>query len=496
MNKTSNSTENNFQYPKYTRKLFLGDDENNDSNPVEHNQEAAVVHNQIMQNQNPLPQNVNQYSTQYSSYIPQSPYVSNTASLPPDAYSTGTVSSQQPYHQYVAPHIPQQSYMNNSYIQYPPVSQMPNTPNYVQMMSMMQQQIPNHQQYTPTTSLRLKKQGVSLDDYDESDGEVKESSEKKNFNETKTALQRAKPVPYAKNKRPDTNTNNRNSGKNHKKPVISYEDNYIRPSNKTSQKVAKKVISNKEVKSNSFADKYKKMMERKEQDNEENTQPQVKTLEQNGYSSDSDAPPEELKIEKPKNKATVEGEKLESLKQDNELNSAEEEDEENVTNENPSDLPTFIPGTAISLTSEEDIKDWQQQRRINWLLKVSNKKNLHNSILAQPENFKDSTDEQVQKFIKFQKDNNLTMNVQEKQKNTFREFGKIRETVKKMFQQIDKDNHQNNSTANIASMKMFKIEEQQDNLKILPFIKLLGDLKKLDYKLTDMEKEKLFGNKK
>ena len=556
MNNFDSNTDKNFQYPKYTRKLFLADDENNefiDQNhqPPEQQQPDLTQGQQVESNNNSnsiLPPNINQYQTPYPPYNQQSPYASNTTSMQPTSYYNNiSMPPQQAYQ----PFIQQPPYMPNQYMPLvPPVNQMQPTPNYVQMMALLQQQqqqqqiSQNKQEYSTNSSLTLKKQGVSLEDYNESDDDddtAKEKLlEKNNNDDNNNFSKQSKLVPYGKNKRSERDISN---NKRYKKPVISYEDNYMRPAFKNVQKVNKNVDVKKEIKANTFADKYKKMLEQKETKKEENNikkeennmrkedeekkdgelqnivsieqKPQIEPVEIDTHisESDSDSPPEEVKIEKKIEKEPVikentikkeeeevkiEKENVEEEK-DHDIDDDDDGDEEendNLDLQNSTPVPTFIPGTTISLTSDEDIQKWQQQRKINWLLKVSNKKKLHNEILANPENFKDSTDEEVKKFIQFQKENNLTVKMEEQQKNTFKEFGKIKETVKKMFQQIEKDDHQNNSTANIASMKIFKMEEQEDNLKVLPFIKLLGDLGKLEYKLTDVEKEKLFGYKK
>ena len=551
MNNSDSNTDKNFQYPKYTRKLFLADDENKefiDQNHQPQQQQPDMIQGQQVESNNNsnsiLPPNINQYQTPYPPYNQQSPYASNTASMHPTSYYNNI---NMPPPQAYQPFI-QQPYMPNQYMPLvPPVNQMQPTPNYVQMMALLQQQqqqqqqiSQNKQEYSTNSSLTLKKQGVSLEDYNESDDDDNTSKEKlsenNNNEDNKNFSKQSKLVPYGKNKRSERDISN---NKRYKKPVISYEDNYMRPAFKNVQKVTKSVDVNKEIKANTFADKYKKMLEQKESkkdeinikkedevkknDEEQNAvsieqKPKAEPIEVNTHvsESDSDSPPEEVKIEKKVEKEPVikqntikKEEKNEKEKEnvaeekDHDIDVEEEEEDdddeeknENLDLQNKTPVPTFIPGTTISLTSDEDIQKWQQQRKINWLLKVSNKKKLHNEILANPENFKDSTDEEVKKFIQFQKENNLTVKMEEQQKNTFKEFGKIKETVKKMFQQIEKDDHQNNSTANIASMKIFKMEEQEDNLKVLPFIKLLGDLGKLEYKLTDVEKEKLFGYKK
>ena len=551
MNNSDSNTDKNFQYPKYTRKLFLADDENKefiDQNHQPQQQQPDMIQGQQVESNNNsnsiLPPNINQYQTPYPPYNQQSPYASNTASMQPTSYYNNiNMPPQQAYQPFI-----QQPYMPNQYMPLvPPVNQMQPTPNYVQMMALLQQQqqqqqqiSQNKQEYSTNSSLTLKKQGVSLEDYNESDDDDNTSKEKlsenNNNEDNKNFSKQSKLVPYGKNKRSERDISN---NKRYKKPVISYEDNYMRPAFKNVQKVTKSVDVNKEIKANTFADKYKKMLEQKESkkdeinikkedevkknDEEQNAvsieqKPKAEPIEVNTHvsESDSDSPPEEVKIEKKVEKEPVikqntikKEEKNEKEKEnvaeekDHDIDVEEEEEDdddeeknENLDLQNKTPVPTFIPGTTISLTSDEDIQKWQQQRKINWLLKVSNKKKLHNEILANPENFKDSTDEEVKKFIQFQKENNLTVKMEEQQKNTFKEFGKIKETVKKMFQQIEKDDHQNNSTANIASMKIFKMEEQEDNLKVLPFIKLLGDLGKLEYKLTDVEKEKLFGYKK
>ncbi|XBW34889.1 hypothetical protein QEN19_000453 [Hanseniaspora menglaensis] len=532
MNTNTNKTENNFQYPKYTRKLFLADDDESTKIPVNqqqqlnyHHQEPAMRSytndNQLILGAAAVSPKVNDNQYQNMIYNTQSPYLSNTPSMPHISNYGNHLMPQQTYQQgYMQPQY-QENYIQNQYIQYPQVSGMQMAPNYVQMMALLQQQqqqlVQQHPDKFPIkTSLKLKQQGVSLDDYNDSDQDLEEKILSKEENKSESVKQ-IKPVPYGKNKRSDSSNHNEGQGKNYKKPVISYEDNYVRPSYKTDKKVQKSAPIIKDVKANSFAAKYQNMLQKKEDNTfvAQNSSQNNKAIISIESDSDSDAPPEEVKIEKKQHNITTVDNESEVTKHETQNIMNESEDAFDKTNtgelvkteedsnddddldEEESKISTkFIAGTGISLTSATEIKDWQQQRRINWLLKVSNKKQLHNEILANPESFMSSTDEEVQKFIQFQKDNNLTAETENKHRNTFKEFGKIKETVKKMFQQIEKDDHQNSSTANIASMKMIKLEEQKENVSVLPFIKLLGDLQKLDYKLTEMEKEKLFGYKK
>lgn len=501
------NNDTSFQYPKYTRKLFVQDDEtkqveseNKTTNDVNIKSESPnntpslnqnSIANQLYQ-QNPPQIPANQMSNQYYSYqnMHYTPpnnmgYINNPNNVPNQMYMY-----QQPM-SYMQ-QMPQQVYQP-----YPMVPTQIQPPNYVELMKAMhqpqsqymnQQVLMNGGSYNQNMlnvqksqqvdiSAKLTKRGASLDDYEDAE----ESSN----------------IPY-KNKKQEHHENNktkkakvRDSQTKHK-PVISYEDTYFTPKPKSTGKVAK--VSAPKVKSNSFADKYKKLIGKKEN---------VEALE--SKSSDSDSAPEEIKIEKKVTLLPVVEKLNESVttlpvidKVETVLEPADKEESSSDDSENDEDeeqKTQFIQGTGISLESEEDIKKWQEQRRINWMLKVSNKKNLHNEILKNPENFKDSEDSEIQTFLKFQNDHNITADAQETQKNTFKEFGKIKETVRKMFQQIDKDNN-NSSVTNIASMKLIKMEEEKDNLKILPFIKALGDMNKLDYTLTDNEKEKLFGPKK
>lgn len=487
------NNEPSFQYPKYTRKLFV---QNDDSNEAESDNNNVNNVNNTSQSPNNTPSlNQNSIANQLYQQTPQPiashqyyPQQQNMQYSPPNNMNYMATQNNVPNQMYMPMYQQPMSYPQHGYQQY----QM-QPPNYVEMIKSMQQmtqnqymnqQVPvnnasfnqhihdvNKNNHHDDISAKLTKRGASLDDYEDGDD--------------------SNVMPYKNNKKDNVEHNKNRKGKKRdmpskNRPVISYEDTYFTPKAKNNaNKVTKPTTSS--VKTNSFADKYKKLIGKKE-----NVEPEPK-------SSDSDGAPEEVKIEK---KVTILpiAEKTDDLPVVAKIDPVEEtpvkessdsdsdlEDEEQKTQ--------FIQGTGISLESEEDIKKWQEQRKINWMLKVSNKKNLHNEILKNPENFKDSEDAEIQNFLKFQKDHNITADTQEIQKNTFKEFGKIKETVRKMFQQIDKDNN-NSSVTNIASMKLIKMEEEKDNLKILPFIKALGDMNKLEYTLTDNEKEKLFGPKR
>ncbi|KAL6930616.1 hypothetical protein ACO0R3_003736 [Hanseniaspora guilliermondii] len=457
------SENTSFQYPKYTRKLFVQDDE---TNQVEPNNNISDVQN-VSQTQNkvsPVSQNsiANQLYQQpppnltanhiSNQFIPQQ----NIQYTPPSNINYMNNSNQvyMPMYQQPMSYMPQQVYQ-----QYPMMSNPIQPPNYVEMMKNIQQlkspymivnsfnkKTHNQKNHTDISS-KLTKKGVSLDEYDDGDDKNVLYNSKHSMSEKEKTK---------KNKVRDTHKK--------QKPIISYEDTYFSPKLKQTNNKVNKVSS---VKSNSFADKYKKLIQSKDIDEDLKNK-----------SSDSDAAPEELKIDNKEDPPKS---------VDDELNDDSDEDEEQRIN--------FIQGTGISLESEEDITKWQEQRRINWMLKVSNKKSLHNEILKNPENFKDSEDEEIRAFLKFKNEHNISADLQESQKNSFKEFGKIKEAVRKMFQQIEKDDN-NTSITNIASMKLIKMEEEKDNLKILPFIKALGDMNKLEYTLTDNEKEKLFGPKR
>lgn len=459
------SENTSFQYPKYTRKLFVQDDE---TNQVESNNNAHDVHN-ISQSQN-KPSPVSQSSIANQLY----------QQSPPNLTATHLQNQfhQQQHIQYTPPN--NMPYMNSPNQMYMPIYQQPmsfmpqhmyqqypmipnpspiQAPNYVEMMKNIQQSkspYMNQNSFIKKThtqknhgdiSSKLTKKGVSLDEYE--DGDDKNASHKSYHSMSEKDKTKKPKIRDSKKKQ---------------KPVISYEDTYFSPKLKHTSNKVNKVSA---VKSNSFADKYKKLIQSKDIDESLNIK-----------SSDSDSAPEEMKIGKEDISKTVE---------EDDLNEGSDEDEEQKIN--------FIQGTGISLESEEDIKKWQEQRRINWMLKVSNKKSLHNEILKNPESFKDSEDKQIKAFLKFKTEHKISADLQESEKNSFREFGKVKEAVRKMFQQIEKDDN-NTSITNIASMKLIKMEEEKDNLKILPFIKALGDMNKLEYTLTDNEKEKLFGPKR
>lgn len=460
------SENTSFQYPKYTRKLFVQDDE---TNQVESNNNSNDVQNISQTHNKPSPMSQNSIANQLYQQSPPN----LTANHLPNQFnqqehiqytpSNNMHYMNNPNQMYMPMYQQPMSYMSQQMYQQYPMMPSPNpmqAPNYVEMMKNIQQSkspYMNQNSFNKKThtqknhsdiSSKLTKRGVSLDEYEDRDNKTVSYKSKNSTSEKDKA------------KKPKV----RDSQKK-QKPIISYEDTYFSPKLKHTNNKVNKVSS---VKSNSFADKYKKLIQSKDIDESLNNK-----------ASDSDSAPEEVKIDKKEeNPNSVE---------DDDLNEGSDEDEEQKIN--------FIQGTGISLESEEDIKKWQEQRRINWMLKVSNKKSLHNEILKNPENFKDSEDEQIKAFLKFKTEHKISAELQESQKNSFKEFGKIKEAVRKMFQQIEKDDN-NTSITNIASMKLIKMEEEKDNLKILPFIKALGDMNKLEYTLTDNEKEKLFGPKR
>ncbi|KAH3903445.1 Rsa1p SCDLUD_001085 [Saccharomycodes ludwigii] len=137
----------------------------------------------------------------------------------------------------------------------------------------------------------------------------------------------------------------------------------------------------------------------------------------------------------------------------------------NVTNKTAN--PIVIPGTKITLSSEKEILQWREERKKMWLLKISNKKDEHAKTLG----------------IDLIKDQDKLNN----NKNIFREARKDKEFIEKITNQVRRYNPKPNLTLSILQK-----EQKLENLKILNFIKELGDAGYLDHELTQMERNKLF----
>ncbi|SCU93321.1 LADA_0G02454g1_1 [Lachancea dasiensis] len=125
--------------------------------------------------------------------------------------------------------------------------------------------------------------------------------------------------------------------------------------------------------------------------------------------------------------------------------------------------PVVIPGTSITLASEEDIRKWREERRRMWLVKISNNREKHKTELG----IEDSNTSKVNAFHNVRKD-------------------------KQFIQSIQNQVNRYNPNPNL-SLKLIQRTMAEQNSNLLNFIEELGDAKLLEYELTEEEKEKLFG---
>lgn len=123
-----------------------------------------------------------------------------------------------------------------------------------------------------------------------------------------------------------------------------------------------------------------------------------------------------------------------------------------------------IPGTSIVLKTDEDINKWREERKRMWLIKISNQKELHKKQL----NIKD----------------------EELKHSPFQEVKKERNFIQSIQNQVKRSNQRPNLTIGIHQRTL-----KDENVKILEFIKELGDKDYLKYELTENEKSVLFGSK-
>ena len=124
-----------------------------------------------------------------------------------------------------------------------------------------------------------------------------------------------------------------------------------------------------------------------------------------------------------------------------------------------------VPGTSITLITDEDIAKWREERKKMWLLKISNHKEQHREAMG----------------IKKEDLNNMG--------NVLRESKKERQFIQNIQNQVNRFNPKVN-----LNLKFIQKEMMQDNIKLLSFIKELGDSGLLEYELTEKEKKVLYGN--
>lgn len=151
---------------------------------------------------------------------------------------------------------------------------------------------------------------------------------------------------------------------------------------------------------------------------------------------------------------------------DDDTSSSDEQATTLHSDDSDTNKPITVPGTSISLQTDEDIANWRNERRKMWLIKISNNKEEHMKRMGiKPED--------VQKL-----------------NSVLRETKKEKQFIQNIQNQVKRFNPNVN-----LNNKIIQRDMESDNLKILQFIKELGDAKLLDCELTEAEKNILFGGK-
>lgn len=127
--------------------------------------------------------------------------------------------------------------------------------------------------------------------------------------------------------------------------------------------------------------------------------------------------------------------------------------------------PIPVPGTSITLGTEEDIAKWREERRKMWLLKISNNRKVHMENLG-------VTEEELNKT------------------SILRESKKQKQFIQNIQNQVNRFDPRANLHLRIVQRGL-----SEENKKLLDFIEELGDAGLLEYELTQEERGKLFGNK-
>ncbi|KAL6942372.1 hypothetical protein ACO0QE_003547 [Hanseniaspora vineae] len=153
---------------------------------------------------------------------------------------------------------------------------------------------------------------------------------------------------------------------------------------------------------------------------------------------------------------------------------SDEDENERESTSTKSNSVVTIPGTSISLQTKEEIEAWRNERKKNWLIRISNRKEEHCEKLG----------------IDALELNNST------NKKKFQEFKKDKDFIDRINMQIKKDSGFENQLTKPSSLTttLLKRDQNEENSKLLQFIKELGDAGYLEYELTEQEKSKLFKN--
>lgn len=139
-------------------------------------------------------------------------------------------------------------------------------------------------------------------------------------------------------------------------------------------------------------------------------------------------------------------------------------DESSLNSESKNGNKVLIPGTSITLETDEDIEKWKEERRKMWLLRISNKRKEHMEKMGIKE-------EDIRKTG-----------------NPLRESKKEQQFIKNIQAQVTRSNPKAN-----LNIKLVQRGFAEENAKLLDFIVELGDCGFLEYELTQEEKDKLFG---
>lgn len=156
--------------------------------------------------------------------------------------------------------------------------------------------------------------------------------------------------------------------------------------------------------------------------------------------------------------------KLANNKDRDKTGNKDDDDDELSIPKSEEGAKVLIPGTSISLETEEDIKKWKDERRKMWLLRISNNKKEHMEKMGY-------------------KDEDL-----KKETNVLKESRKDKNFIKNIQSQISRANPNVNLNTRLVQRGM-----AEENAKLLDFIVELGECGFLEYELTEEEKEKLFG---
>ncbi|QLL30329.1 hypothetical protein HG536_0A01460 [Torulaspora globosa] len=144
--------------------------------------------------------------------------------------------------------------------------------------------------------------------------------------------------------------------------------------------------------------------------------------------------------------------------------SSQDESSEEQQSEATGSQPLTVPGTSITLATEEDILKWREERKRMWLLKISNNKQKHMQGMGI-------------------KEEDLKV-----QKSALQEGKKQKQFIQNIQNQVNRINPRSTLSVRIAQREM-----AQENSRLLDFIEKLGDAGLLNCELTEEEKEKLFG---